>query len=515
MAKTKIRLQEFSGGMQNTTSRFLQKDNELSLLLNGHTDNIGSITKRLGYRKCGDADIQDGESPSILYDGGTYLYSAVSNASNVKVWHNDDAADPRTGTWTETTGGTALPDDINVSMARFTELKQLYIVGAKSAPTAASDFMVTQVVAAEPTVPETKADASTAQFPRAKYVVRWLDRLYFGYCYATWVTEGALIKSNRVVYTEAPAAGALAGQTINDAAFTNFFEIDDPITGMAPGADALTVFTKTALWDYTIDSLKRKYSIGCENHNTIRSLDIYTLWYSSLNNGIYARSGGKPEKISNKISPIVKAIANPSACFAWVDDEHYYLYVGTLTLDGNSYQNCVLAYSIETNTWAIYKFRLPYSSGTTEYTMTAAGEFTNSSSVTRPFFAASTGQAYQLSHPGDSTKWYKDGDQSNETFAIELKAQTKSFDLGTPEQRKYTDRGAVFATNWVGITLKSRVDDGSWVTQGPLDGFSTILPMDVDTGQFIQYEFSEIGDTTSPQIEALAFNVMQDGEQLE
>jgi len=47
-------LADFSGAVQTTTSRFLQKDNELSASLNARYKNVGAVGIRDGYLQSGE-----------------------------------------------------------------------------------------------------------------------------------------------------------------------------------------------------------------------------------------------------------------------------------------------------------------------------------------------------------------------------------------------------------------------------------------------------------------------------
>lgn len=505
MPGTSVKYLDFSGGMQNATSRFLQRDNELSLSLNADLDTIGSIKKRLGYKRAGANDIEATETITKLYDGGTYLYAHADTT----IYYNNSATNPVAGTWTAVTGGTNPGASMLVQMARFKDIGELYIAGANPSPTSADHFLVTQRVADEAGAPGTKADADTAQFPRAKFVVRWLDRLYFGYCFATWYNEGSLAKPERVVYTNVPTAGALTGQTINDVDFTNFLDADDPITAMWPMPDSLTVFTEYALWQWTTNSWKKKWPIGCVGQNTIANVDIYTIFYNK--DGIFVYTGGKPQLISNKIQPIIDAISNPSACFAWNDDKHYYLWVGSLTLDGISYQNCVIEYSVYTNGFNILRYTLPIRTGTTQYTITAGTRFDNGSTL-RTYLGNEDGVAYYMSHPGDSTKVYTDGDQTGETYDIELKAQTKRWDLGLPEDKKRNTIFTLFSENPSHLVARIRGDGGDWHDIASIEETVQRNETSAPEAYDYQFEFSEIGNTEGPSINGIQFDITQTEE---
>lgn len=491
--------------MQNATSRFLQADNECDLIINMIGDTIGSLKTRLGYKRVG-ANTLNGAS-SAMYDGGTYLFAHAGT----KVQYNNNATDPVSGTWTTLTGGTDPTASMVLNFQRYKDIKDLYIVGATASPSAASDFLVTQVVADEVGTPGTKADADTTIFPRAKYVTRWRDRLYFGYCYATWVVEGALIKPERVVYTDVPATGSLGGQTINDAAFTNFLDLDDPITGMAPTLDYLIVWTRYAMWKYDASSFKKYFQIGCVNHKTIQQIDIYTFWWA--NEGLFVESGGKPELISGKVQPIVEAVgSNIANIFSWVDGRKYKTWLGTIILGTTSLQNAVLVYNVDMNGFYLETFTLPISSGSTQHTITAADVFDDGTN-TRSYFIGSNNKSYIHSNRFDATPIFTDGTDTDEDFAIPYLMRTKRYDDGAPEERTLINHVTVFSELQNGCTVKTRVSNDEfqdpWVHEYDLKSDIQLLSINMK-GYDMQFEFSGTGKGAGAQIHGIAYNPILD-----
>jgi hypothetical protein len=510
MANQPVKFLDYTGGMQNATSRFMQKDNEMDLCINGHGDIVGAIKKRFGFKQAGTAAAEANKNPAVIHDGGHYCYTHL----DTDIYYNAGTTNSLAGAWTATSGGSNPAATTIVNAANFEDLKETYFVGGTANASADGDFMTTQVVANESGAPQTKANADTEQFPKAKFVCRWRDRLYFSYCSATWF-EGAEVKTTRTVYTEVPAAGVLYIQRDeNDAIvhldhsdFTHLFDTDEPITGQLPTVSSLVIFTRSGMWDWTLSSWRKRYNIGCVSSKTIKSVDVYNIWLSER--GIEVESDGKPQLISNKIQPIIDAIPDKTACFSWVDDSHYYMWVGTLTLDGISYQNCVIQYSIKSNAFYIYKYRLPYSSGTTEYIMKCAGEY-DDGTCKRAYFGASDGCIYYLSNPADTTKIYTDGDQTNKTFDIELKIQTKRWDFGAPDKRKKFIPDMTVLTKYASnLNIRSRMEGKNWKKIGGVSEPIETFPINPSEGRDIQLEFSQIGKTEGPEIQGVIFNIEQ------
>lgn len=74
--------------------------------------------------------------------------------------------------------------------------------------------------------------------------------------------------------------------------------------------------------------------------------------------GFFVYKGGYPEEISKPIQEWVDAItvANYSEVVGWSDRDHIYWSVGDVTVDGTSYSNIVLCYTISSNVWFVYSY---------------------------------------------------------------------------------------------------------------------------------------------------------------
>jgi hypothetical protein len=569
-----IRLLDFSGGIMRTTSRFLQRDNQLSLSVNNHGDNIGSMTKRPGFIKAGD-DFESDKNIDALGAGRTYLYGGSNNSGNTagQLKYND-TVDPLGGTWTAVTGGTAIPTNVRYNFVAFPQANTLVVAGAKDNPTVAGDYMVTQVV--NETTPGTAADATNA--PRSRFIARFRDRIYHGNCYAAW-PDGAAIKKQRVAYSRVPQAGILryintsgngavstapgataigstsvtldsatsfgaegtfhlgtqrnisyTGKSSNDLTgipnagdgsikknqkvgayatqdpYFDFFDVDAPITGMISNNDALYTWTATGMWRYTGDSLKKLFSIGCVSHWSIKNIDIFTLWYDGQT--VWASGGGKPEDIGRPVYELLRQVSNPSATFAEApDNDHYRLHVGTLEVDGITYRNCFLQYTISSNRWDIYSLTV-YDKAANS-TITSAASY-NDGDKTRMFFGSSKGQVYRLSESYDrpSDIIYSDGNVEGEMYPIQWLVKTKKYDFGEPEEIKAVAAYTVYSTRSQGMDMKVSIDNSPFVNLGqPIKKPTERVSAHHDVGHTMQYEFSETSTYPAVSVEGFSANI--------
>lgn len=514
----KIHTLELSGGLQNRTSRFMRQTNELKLLINGHTDSIGSLTKRLGFRKVG-ATVQSGKSITGLADAGTYLYVGSNNSGDTagQLKYNNSATDPVAGTWTAVSGGTAIPANVYYSIVPFAEIKALIIAGATTSPSTGANFMTT--LTATYAAPGTTTDVSNA--PKSKFAIRFRDRIYHGYCAENagwttthWYNETVAVKPNRIVFSEPPMAGALTYEDQGVSGYSNFLDLGDDCTGLAATPnDQLAGFTANSMWILSGDatlSWRKRFNIGCDSHWSIRNADVYTFWFNR--NGIYAYSGGKPEKISTRIQPIIDAISDPTAVFAETpDDDHYRLWVGTLTLEGLTFYNCVLQYTLSTNSWTIYSYSVP-TTPTNSSTFKMFGSF-NQGSKTRMYAGSSVGQVYVLSEPADTgtSLIYTDGDQTSETYPISFLARTAQFDFGSPSEEKLITAVVIYSTNGQGASFLVRTDpktsNGEFLNVGQIEDDIEIFEVPNSAAYWHQFEVTETSNNPPLTFEGFSVGV--------
>lgn len=441
---------DWSGGLQTRTSRFLRKPNEWAVLVNGHTDEIGAVTKRPGYKKVG-GTFETGNAITGIGDGGTYLYAGSNNTADSagQLKYNNSSTAPVGGTWTAVSGGTAIPTDIYYQIVPFAETQRVYIVGAKTVATDEDHFMKT--LSATFGTPGTTADVSGA--PRSRFAIRWRDRIYHGYCArntgwstGNWYNETVEYKANRIIYSNVPTNGAITYEDQGVSGYANFLDLDDDCTGVGTNNDSFLAWTRRSMWVRSGDTTltwKKRYSIGCVSGYTVQNMDLYTIWLGRK--GFYAYAGGKPQLISNGISGIISGITSPQSAFAAPshDDDHYRCYVGTLTIEGRTFKNCVIQYTLSTNSWAVYSYRV--ATATTD-TITSMGVF-DDGTTQRVYFGTSNGQVYVMGEPEDVTQIYADGNQTDETYDITFWARTGKEDNGTPHEIKNSNKLIVYSEN--------------------------------------------------------------------
>ncbi|MGB4971656.1 MAG: hypothetical protein WBO32_03305, partial [Cyclobacteriaceae bacterium] len=76
-------------------------------------------------------------------------------------------------------------------------------------------------------------------------------------------------------------------------------------------------------------------------------------------NGVWATVGGYPKKISKPIQDFVEAIPDLNEVYCWADDNNAYLSIGTVTVDGETWQNCMLKLNLDDSSWDVRSYGHP------------------------------------------------------------------------------------------------------------------------------------------------------------
>jgi hypothetical protein len=72
--------------------------------------------------------------------------------------------------------------------------------------------------------------------------------------------------------------------------------------------------------------------------------------------GIWVTNGGYPKKISKPIQDLWDEITDYTEVYTYCDEDYVYIYVGDITLDGNTYNNVMFKYNIDSQTFDIYSY---------------------------------------------------------------------------------------------------------------------------------------------------------------
>lgn len=349
----------FQGGMNSHTAPLQLKDNEAELILNYNLDKIGALKKRNGYELYAtntlyhtsglisvmNANIRSNMAWLTTNDASfatatkriTYYYKTADNAWAATDDNSQTPFLPTTGTASQ------------IFKTRFVFfLNYVFRLNGGDAPVS---FLIT--------TPQTKTttNLTDSETSAALATKPSLGAVYQGRLFFNRIADGY---RSRIDYsTLATSGGTISWDT--DANTGQWRDINpddgDFITAFEPRDDYMLIFKNFNLYKYVFDVAPAKIAdCGTTSQESVKTnLDIGVTYFANPN-GVYAYSGGKPKLISGKIQEYVDAVtgANWNYCAGGVDKEHYYLSVGSITVNGRTFTKALFVYHIYLDAWTIY-----------------------------------------------------------------------------------------------------------------------------------------------------------------
>lgn len=460
---------QFLEGANTNVSPLLQPPNSCPIL-NGVDPawKLGALNKDTGYSKVGDT-LQSGKSVTGLFNfrqtaSTQKILATINNSAgtNLTLKYNN------AGTWTDIVVGSTWDgyEDSKVEMEQF--LGYCFFVGYDS-----TDGVFLPVASLTGTTFSTSANVTS--MPQGKYMVRYRDRLYVINAYAS-----ATAYPYRAYFSSIPSSGAITW-TPTDLIDTG--DYGDELTGGGVNWDRLMLFTRYEAIMYDQSQKKKAWETGCSNHRTIKNSGPYMFWANT--DGIWRSSGGQPENVGGPVIDFLRA-GSPVNFFAEIVDRKYYLYVGTVTVNGTAYTNCTLIYDIPTQMW---------------WWRESADNFTafakyNDSGTTRLYMGAADGDVHDKGKYTDST--LKTSDNGS---AIHSDFECAPIYLGNMTFEKEIMKLTAYAERAGGLKLKGRVIDRNsraltpYQPLGELRNYVNSFDIDISKGVFLQiagFEYSSL-----------------------
>jgi len=421
-----IHYSDFSGGVQTTTAKNLMLNSELRVGINVILDEIGAVKKRLGYQKIG-SQIASGQNilGNYYFNSSTSAYSQHIVACNGSIYYNSS------GTWTATSSGWAASAKIRFESF----LDRVFAFNGSDAP---KSWLGTGFW--------DSTDLSSA--PICKYGRVYQDRLYFA-------NETA--NQSRLYFSSVPTSGAITWDTTNDYLDVNP-EDGQVIVGLDENNGRLLIFKSDSMfrWNGSSTEADPIIDIGTSSQESVKTIHSITYFFNRY--GVYLYDGGMPYLISRKIQKWIDGIDQTTLAdvTAEVDNEHYYLAVGSVTVDGTAYSNVVLIYHIPLKAWTIWtlgdtpKFMAYYYSSGARYIS----------------FGDNNGEVFRLNNGNND-----DGS------SIEVNIETKPFDLETPEELKQWTECFIITSQARGLVeVGLKIDNNPIETIGSVKDDVTRIP---------------------------------------
>ncbi len=332
MANSDNKLQlSLLGGMNRKTGPLIIKDDECELALNYILDNVGTLQKRGGYGAIAAAPVANRTV------NGLYSFSDSSASTYVSLLVANNSGNTN-GVIYKLIGGTWTAEKTNDTASKRTRF------------TAFVDYIF-RVNGAD--VVATSADGVTWGTTNAptvitpSYAAVFQDR--------TYVAHGGTTNKSRVWFSSLPSAGAITWTTATD-----FFDVNpddgDELTALENNGNRLLLFKHRALyrWNFGQVDPDRVIGVGTDSQESVKTNFDLGITFFANSHGVYAYTGNRPKLLSRKIQPFIDAVSNWTTTYGGVDNDHYYLYVGNLTVEGRTYNRVVLCYHISLDAWTIF-----------------------------------------------------------------------------------------------------------------------------------------------------------------
>lgn len=379
----------FSGGINRKASPLIIKDEECELCINYHFDKIGALTKRKGYTTLGNVPVAvDVRSLYFSENADNFLMvvnDAVSSPTSADIYRKVPVLNS-SSTWT-----LALATDDNQSDNSRDQKERTFF----------ADFInrVFKVTGNE--VMQSSSDGSTWNTTsclaneKPRYIAIFQDRIYAA-------SDISPLKRNRVWYSSLPedtdSDGDYDQVSWDDTANGQWFDVNpddnDEITALENNGNRLLIFKFRSMyrWTFGLTEPDRLIGVGAVNQSVVKTNFDVGITFFANPYGVYAYSGNRPKIISRKIQDIIEAIteANWRESCAGIDEDHYYLSVGDIELDGRTISNAVLVYTISLDAWTVYSYNVK---------PTVFSTNSGNSIIPEMMFGGSDGQIYKM-HDG-------------------------------------------------------------------------------------------------------------------
>lgn len=188
-------------------------------------------------------------------------------------------------------------------------------------------------------------------WPTSKFAVVFNSRIY---------TAGDISNPDRLYYSSLPSSGSISWTSGNGYIDVNPNDGDNGIVGLGTNGTVLLAFKRNSLyrWDGSSTFANKIISIGTSSHRSIVAHDsgwVYFFGVGKNTVGAYRTTGGYPQKISRTVQRWFEAISpsNYGTVAAFADEDHYYLSVGSVTIDSITYSNAWFVYTISMQGWHI------------------------------------------------------------------------------------------------------------------------------------------------------------------
>ena len=471
---------DLSKGMNETTSPLFIADSECELVQNYHMDNLGSLTKRNGIAYLIGQVINDVSILNMYYfddQQGTDYSNVLVSCNDGSTPTNSDIRKITADAWAY-----SKQDDTASAIPVFCSFID-YVFRTNG-----SDIMGSSANL------ETWGTTNCLATLKMKYCCVWQDRIYA-------LNDNSTTKyPSRIWWSNLPSGSPLA---ITWSA-TNYADINpddnDQITWGEPFGTKLLIFKEDGLYNWTFGQVEpdRIIDVGTPQGLTVKQTQGIVFFTNKY--GVYAYTGSaQPLLISKKVQNFINAIPDLTKMRAEIDHDHYYLYIGDVTVRGITYSNTMLVYTISTQGWHIETY---------PFEITAMARFKRNT--------LGTTEVYDEIYLGDDDGYvYRKGTGTtdyNGTAATTINGKiiTKEYPLYDFPKTSQLKNLYFLAQKAGGAKVNYRIDRGDWkpwkdlksrITEGSVSGRAKTL----------QFSITD-NSTTQSQIEGFSIELIGEEE---
>jgi len=407
-----LEINSFGGGMNRKVSPLLAKIDEAYTVRNARLTRIGSLQKRLGYKKVGNTpDTNPVRFLYAYYKSGETPLRQLLRISGNKFYYLDE----NNNQWVDATGSISI-DSTKIPDA--TTYANLAIIVNASSSVLKWDGSTLSNLEGNP--------------PNGTCIASFKERVY--------IASGTTLYFSEVANPENWPVSNKINVGLNDG---------DEITGLKPYFNSLLIFKRNSIWQFDVDEENQPlslrpltYGIGVDSWRTIWIVN--GILHFAGRKGIFQFAGRTPEKISYRIEDLLENVANPQDWVGWEDGDVYHLWIGNA--DGR--ENVVLMYDTV----------LDYFAYDDPLDVKSAALFINKDGVMRQYFGDSQGNVWLL------WEGYADADDGTGGKDIEMEYESHLFQIGEPlNPIELTEVGwrMSYKANSP-LTLEISVDNSDW-----------------------------------------------------
>ena len=281
---------------------------------------------------------------------------------------------------------------------------------------------------------------ATSSMPHGKYVKVYKDQM---------VTAGVSTSPDTLYISSVPSSGRISW-TVDDREIVVNPEDGQNITGFGEVGGLLIVFKDRAMyrWNNRSTEPDTVVEIGCNSQKSIVNCGSALAFFNEK--GFWLTSGEQPVKISRKIQKWIDGRTSTFKVACYGNEDYLYGSLGSCTVDGVSYTNIVVRYSMLSKEWVIYKY---------PYEVRAFTRFIDSTDKV----VAGTSLS-KVEWIENSAVYDDDG------TAIGFEIQTHDIDFGSRGLiKQISERAMAYCKKPFGTIIQVQRDGGQWINLGVMN----------------------------------------------